>query len=173
MSIDYAQMVQGCRHHKPAAQRALYDEFAPMVLGICRRYAASRDEADDLMQDSFVRVFEKIGTLRDTAKLQGWIYSTTVNICLMHLRKKNRLILGDDIDSYSREEVDLPYSEAEIVEAMDSVTPAQRLVFNLCCVEEMDFRQVAAKLNCSESNVRGLLSRARACMREYLIKSKK
>ena len=91
----------------------------------------------------------------------------------MHLRKKNRLILGDDIDSYSREEVDLPYTEAEIVEAMDSVTPAQRLVFNLCCVEEMDFRQVAAKLNCSESNVRGLLSRARACMREYLIKRKK
>lgn len=173
MSIDYAQMVEGCRRHKPAAQRALYDEFAPMVLGVCRRYAASRDEANDLMQDSMIRVFEKIGTVHDAAKLQGWIYSISVNICLMHLRKNNRLILGEDMDSYSPEEVDLPYTEAEIVEAMDSVTPTQRLVFNLCCVEEMDFEQVALQLRCSQSNVRGLLSRARASMREYLLKRKK
>lgn len=172
MSMDYAQMVEGCRRRKPAVQRALYDEFAPMVLGVCLRYAYCRDDANDLLQDSMVSIFEKIASLRDASKLQGWIYSVAVNTCLQYCRRKRRLSFEEDMDVYSGEEADLPFTAEEIVKAMESVTPAQRLVFNLCCVEEMSFEEVANKLKCSESNVRGLLFRARAGMRDYLMKIK-
>ena len=171
MSMDYAQMVEGCRNHKPAAQRALYDEFASMVLGVCQRYATCRDEANDLLQDSMVKVFEKIGTLHDAAKLQSWIYSIAVNTCLQYCRR-SRLTFEADLDVQSGDNEELPYTAEEIVEAMESVTPAQRLVFNLCCIEEMTYEEVAAKLRCSETNVRGLLFRARAGMRDYLMKIK-
>ena len=170
MSMNYAQMVEGCRHCKPAAQRALYDEFASMVLGVCQRYASCRDEANDLMQDSMVKVYENIGSLRDASKLQAWIYTVTLNTCLHFCRHKTRLTLEEDMDAYCSDNDELPFTAAEIVEAMNSVTPAQRLVFNLCCVEGMEYGEVASQLHCSETNVRGLLSRARARMRDYLKK---
>lgn len=172
MSMDYAQMVEGCKHHKPVAQRALYDEFAPMVLGVCCRYAACRDEANDLMQDSMVKVYESIGTLRDARKIKAWIYTIALNTCLQFCRHNRRLTLEENMDTYSGEDVELPFTAAEIVEAMDTVTPSQRLVFNLCCVEELEYAEVAERLGCSETNVRGLLFRARARMREYLLKIK-
>ena len=167
MSMDYAQMVEGCRNHKPAAQRALYDEFASMVLGVCQRYATCRDEANDLMQDSMVKVFEKIGTLHDAAKLQSWIYSIAVNTCLQYCRR-SRLTFEADLDVQSGDNDEMPYTADEIVEAMESVTPAQRLVFNLCCIEECSYDEAALKLRCSNVNVRVLLCKARRNLRSIL-----
>lgn len=172
MSMSYAQMAEGCRHRKPAAQRALYDEFAPMVLGICCRYASCRDEANDLMQDSLVKVYEKIGTLRDSDKIGGWIYNLTVNTCVQYCRSRTRVALVNDMDGYSETEVELPYSEADIARALDALTASQRLAFNLCCVEEMDFAEVAERMRCTESNVRSLLSHARKRLRNRLEKTK-
>ena len=169
MSMDYAQMVDGCRRHKGAAPRALYDAFAPMVLGICRRYASCHDEAKDLMQDSMVKVYEKIGTVRETERLKSWIYTLTMNTCVQYCRSHAKVVLTDDLESHLvNDNTDLPYSIEDIVEAMGCLTPSQRLAFNLCDVEEGEYNEVAQQMRCSETNVRVLLSRARARLREYL-----
>lgn len=172
MSMDYAQMTEGCRHRRPAAQRALYDEFAPIVLGVCCRYASCRDEANDLMQDSMVKVYEKIGTLRNPDKLGSWIYNLTVNTCVQYCRSRSRVTLVDDMEGYSESTVELPYSEADIVAALEALTDSQRLAFNLCCVEEMNFAEVAERMRCTESNVRVLLFHARRNLRKRLEKTK-
>ena len=167
MSMDYAEMVEGCLRRRSDAERALYDEFAPVVYGVCLRYARCREDAGDLLQDSMVKVFEKIGSLHDASKLKSWIYTIAVNTCVQYCRK-SRLAIEADPDAYSEAGDELPYSAEDILKALESVTPAQRAVFNLCCIEELDFRKVASILNCTETNVRGLLFRAKAGMRKYL-----
>lgn len=168
MSMTYAQIVDGCRRHDADAQRALYDELASMAMGVCYRYSSSRDEANDMLQDGFVKVFEKIGTLREPQKLRSWVYNIMVNTCIQHYRRSRNTVLKemDDVVDESGEE--LRYTMDDIVESMQTLSATQRIAFNLCCVEELPFSEAAEKMKCSEVNVRVLLSKARRKMREYL-----
>lgn len=168
MSMPYAQMVDGCRRHDTKAQRALYDELAPMAMGVCNRYSVDRDEAKDILQDGFVKVFERIATLRDPQKLRSWTYNIMVNTCIQHYRRARHTILRELEDAPVEEDVELPYTMDDIVEAMSALTPAQRMAFNLCCVEERPFNEAASEMKCSEVNVRVLLFKARNRMRQYL-----
>lgn len=168
MSMTYAQIVEGCRHRKPTAQRALYDELSPMAMGVCRRYTSNRDDANDMLQDGFVRVFEKIGTLRDPQKLRSWVYNIMVNVCIQHFRRSRNTVLQEMDAFVDEEDEELPYTMEDIVEAMQAVTAAQRMAFNLCCVEELPMDKAASIMRCSEVNVRALLCKARKRLRAYL-----
>ncbi|MBQ9416991.1 MAG: RNA polymerase sigma factor [Bacteroidales bacterium] len=168
MEKDYAKIVSGSRQHKPAAQRALYDELAPMAMGICLRYAPDREEARDLLQDGFVKIYEKIATLRQPEKLRSWAYNIMVNTCIQRLRRLGREQLMEDMDSFNDEQPLPDISTSEIMAAMESLTPGQRLVFNLCCIEGLSLDEAAAKLRSNNSNVRALLCKARRQMRTIL-----
>lgn len=165
--MDYAQMVSGCRRHNSAAWRELYNEFAPMVMGVCSRYASCRDEANDLMQDSFVKVIEKIGLLNNPEKLRSWIYSIAVNTCIQDFRRRYRTVLNDSLDNMCSIEQSLPYGMEEMVEAMSILTPAQRIAVNLRYIEEVDMEEAARQTGCTTSGFRCTLSKGIARMRDY------
>ena len=167
MSMDYAQMVEGCRRRDAKAQRALYDEMAPMAMGVCMRYAKGREEARDLVQDGFIKVFEKVGRLRDSATLRTWVYKTMVHTCIDHCRLRKEVEpLGDyDVKAVETD----PYTMEEIMLAMQQLSSAQRTVFNLCDVEGMSLDEVAKELKCNNLAVRVTLSRARSRLKELLI----
>ena len=168
MSMDYAQIVEGCRRHDAKAQRALYDAMAPMVGGVCARYAANHAEMQDLVQDVFIKVFERIGSLVDSERLGGWIYSMAVNTCIDNLRRRQRRVSLEDI------EVDVPvvdtdpFAMEEILSAMQWLTPMLRAVFNLCDVEGYTLDEAAARLGSNNQAVRVALCRARRLLREKL-----
>lgn len=168
MSMTNAQIVEGCRYHNAQAQRALYDELAPMAMGICFRYSASRDEANDMLQDGFVKVYEKIGSLRDPQKLRSWVYNIMVNTCIQHYRRSRNTVLKEMDEMVDEGWEEERYTMDDIVESMQTLSVAQRMAFNLCCVEEMPFGEAAKKMKCSEVNVRVLLYKARKRMRDYL-----
>ena len=168
MSMTYAEMVDGCRRRNAKAQRALYDELAPMAAGICRRYSADREEAKDMLQDGFVKVYERIGSLRDPQKLRSWVYNIMVNTCIQHYRKARHTVLMEMDSETAESETELPYSMEDIVRALDTLTPVQRMAFNLCCAEECSYEEAARQMGCSEGAVRVNLCRARKMMREYL-----
>lgn len=168
MKADNAQLLEGCRRRDRRAQRALYDAYAPMAMGVCMRFATDRDAAQDLLQDGFVRVFEQIGRVRDAERLGGWIHRVMVNECLQHYRRRRPLVLGDEgvLDS-----VQLPldpFGTEEIVRALQQLAPAQRTAFNLVEVEGYSLEETAGAMRCTEVNVRALLSRAKARLRELL-----
>lgn len=172
MSDDYAHILEGCRRHERRAQRALYDAFAPMAMGVCMRYATDRDDAQDLLQDGMVRVFEKIGQVRAPEGLGAWIYRLMVNECLQHLRRHPPTERGDwaggDGVAMAVQLPDDPFAMEEIVLALQKLPPAQRLAFNLVEVEGYPFGESARMMKCSEANVRALLSRAKATLRGML-----
>ena len=173
MSMSYEQMVDGCRRHDAKAQRALYDELAPMAMGVCMRYCTDRDEAQDLLQDGMVRVFEKIGSLKEPQKLRSWVYSIMVNCCVQHLRQARHERVSDELDTVADEADLTPFTMRDIVEALHQIDNRQRLVFNLCAIEGRSSDDVASEMGISAGNVRIMLYRARATMRAYLEKKLK
>ena len=169
MSMDYANIIKGCRRHDRRAQNALYDALAPMAMGVCMRYAHDRDEAQDMLQDAMVIVFEKIGGVKDATKVGAWAYRVVVNECLRHYRSRR---LEYEPTGYPEEEVGQmpldPFDTEEVVMALQQLTVAQRLVFNLVEVEGYTYAEVASRLKSREVNVRVLLSRAKSRLRTML-----
>ena len=91
MSKPYKAIIAGCKAQKPSSQRELYGIFAPKMLAVCMRYAKDEPEAEDMLQDSFIKVFRKIQKYDDRGSLEGWIRRITVNTAIDHIRKrKNR-----------------------------------------------------------------------------------
>lgn len=173
MVTDYTQIVEGCKRHDRKSQRALYDEMAPMAMGLCMRYTGSRDEAQDLVQDGFIRVFQHIGKLKEAVQLRSWVYKVMLNVCLTHCRRYRLPVVDlQETTTMVTEPLD-PFADEEVVAALQRLTPQQRVVFNLIAVEECEYREAAAKLHSSEANVRALYSRARSQIREILTSEKK
>ncbi len=168
MSEEYTQLVKKCRKHDERAMRALYEEMAPMAMGVCMRYSRSREEAQDLMQDGFVKVFEKLGSLKDPEKVGAWIHQIMVNVCIdsFHSRKELRYLDDSDVEPVTLP-LD-PFAMAEIVAAIQQLPPHQRAVFNLVEIEGYSCEETAQKLRQKASAVRATLCRAKAALREML-----
>lgn len=164
--MDYAQMVEGCRKRDARAQRALYDAMAPMAMGVCIRYARDREEARDYMQDGFVKVFEKVGRLKNSETLRSWVYKTMLNTCIDHCRLRREV---EPIGNYDVNAVETdPYTMEVIVLAMQKLPKTHRTVFNLCDIEGYKLEEVAKELKSNYKTVKVTLSRARKMMRELL-----
>ena len=168
MTADYKHIMEGCRRHDRKAQQALYEAMAPMAMGVCMRYSSDRDEAQDLMQDGFVKVFEKIGRVREPEHLAAWIYRVMLSVCVKNYHRKVRRKMAE-MTVVEHVELPLdPFADEEIVAALQQLAPAQRHVFNLVAVEGYSYTDAAHEMRCSEVNVRALYSRARMEMRNLL-----
>lgn len=168
MSDEYTQLVKRCRNHDERAMRALYEEMAPMAMGVCMRYSHDRNQAQDLMQDGFVKVFEKLGSLKDPEKVGAWIHQIMVNVCVDYFHSRKELRYLDDIEA---EPVTLPldpFGMDEIVFAIQKLPPHQRAIFNLVEVEGYSCEESAKRLGQKASAIRATLCRAKAQLREML-----
>lgn len=168
MSIDYEHIVEGCKRRDPKAQRQLYDGTVGMAMGICMRYASCRSEAQDLLQDGYVKVYEHIGSLRQPERLFSWIYTVMVNTCIEATRRSSFERLANDMEPHVQPFDFDPYTQHDVVAAMQQLDPRQRLAFNLFAIEGYSVDEVARRMKISGGNVRVILNRARNKMKEYL-----
>ena len=168
MAANYAHIIEGCRRHDRRAQRALYEAFAPMAMGVCMRYASDRDAAQDLLQDGFVRVFENIAQVRHPERLGAWVYRLMLNECLRQYRRNRPTVYAEDVQADGVQLPLDPFGTEEVVAALQRLSPAQRTAFNLVEVEGYSYEEAALKMKCSEVNVRALLCRAKHCLRELV-----
>ena len=97
MMSDIEQVVDACRRKDAKAQKRLYDEYAPIMLGICMRYTHSRDEAQDLLHDGFIKIFENIGKLQNPMAVETWMKKIMVRVSINYVTR-NRHILYTDIN---------------------------------------------------------------------------
>jgi RNA polymerase sigma-70 factor (ECF subfamily) len=88
--MDYHQLVKDCLKEKPAAQKELYDHFAPSMLGVCYRYTKSGADAEDVLQEGFVKVFKSLEQYKGEGELGGWIRQVMVRTALNYLKKNSR-----------------------------------------------------------------------------------
>ncbi len=152
-------------------QQLLYDKFASKMYGVCLRYAANAEEAKDLLQDGFVKIFSRMESYRGDGSFEGWVRRIFVNTAIEQVRKKNYLI--QPITEREEETIDNGQNSVlEILEANDLVKLLQELpigyrtVFNMYYVEEYTHKEIAEILDISEGTSKSQLSRAKTRLRE-------
>ncbi len=163
------QLVQQCKLRDASAQRQLYDKFAKKMFGVCLRYADQREEAEDLLQESFVKVFEKVSSFKGEGSLEGWIRRIVVNTSLDHIRKQKIVWSGQEIEEVhhpSNEETLGRMEAKDLLKLIQELPKGFRTVFNLYAIEGYQHSEIAAMLKISENTSKSQYSRARAQLSE-------
>jgi len=172
--MDEQELAIRCARGDGAARRELYETYGSRLLALCRRYASDSAEAEDLMQDAFVKIFRVIGRFRWTrpSSLYSWMARVTLNLAFDSAKKRRRLARElADVESLSALPADEPgYDEAasvplDVLQAMIASLPeGYRTVFNLYCIEELSHKEIAALLGIKERSSSASLARARASL---------
>jgi RNA polymerase sigma factor (sigma-70 family) len=165
--VDEQKLIKGCLEDNREAQKQLYQQYAGKMLGVCYRYAGSLEEAQDLLQDGFVKVFTNLKKFRGEGSFEGWIRRIMVHTAITYLKRKK---LFSDYAADYRQEHDsscngLNEMDArELMEEIRSLPPGYRAVFNLYAIEGYSHKEIGDMLHINESTSRSQYNRARTVL---------
>ena len=173
-----AQLLAGCLEDSQKHQKALYEKFAPYMMGVCMRYAASEAEAEDLLQDGFVTIFKKLDRFEGRGNLGAWMRKIFLNTALMNYRKTKHLHHQLELEgqAYKIESGEDPFetlSAIELMQMMQSLPAGARMVFNMYAVEGYEHPEIAKEMGISVGTSKSQYSRARKLLREKLEKEER
>jgi RNA polymerase sigma factor (sigma-70 family) len=172
--IQHYDLFENCKRGDAKAQRMLYDLFKGRLMGLCRRYAQSREEAQDVLQESFIKIFSKVGQLESVDKLESWMKAITVRTAIDQYHKtKTHDAFFSKMDGAeemkSSHEITLHnFRDEEVMMLVNALPDGCRLVFNLFVVEGYTHSEIAGMMNISEGTSRSQLHHAKYLMREKL-----
>ena len=179
-------VIQGCRQLDPVAQKHLYHHFAPTMLRVCIRYASSHDDAQDIMQDGFVKVFLNFKKYEGKGSLEGWLKRIMINTAITHYKKNKNWneqlrnnnneaeigqIILDNSNSEDAEDIWERYLDLEpsiLLETIQTLPNVFRLVFNMYFMENMKHKEIAEILQIDEVTSRTRLGRARKMIQQRI-----
>ena len=164
-------LIRDCIAQLPAAQRKLYDTYAPAAYGVIRRYMYNNEHAaQEILNDSFYKVFSKLETYSFQGAFEGWIRRIVVNTVTDHLRKGiKETQCAKEIqpeDAYVNSDSVERLSSKELLKVIDTLPDTQRLVFNLFVFENYSHKEIGKLLNINENNSRWHLNDARKRLKE-------
>ncbi len=172
-------IVEACLRGERRAQERLFQTYYGKMLGVCMRYLSDRDSAQEILQVSFLKVFDKLEFFDFTGSLEGWIRRIVTNTAIDHLRKaKKDPFLSDQDNDFVAGSAD-PMVEAEhteilelkgqvAIEAIGKLSPAYRAVFNLYVIEEHTHKEIAEILGISEGTSKSNLAKAKMNLQRLL-----
>lgn len=173
--MDERQLVERCRRHDGKAQRELYRSYVARLRAVCLRYVSVSEDAEDLLQDAFVKIFSAMDTFRyrGEGSLWGWMKQITVNLAVDSLRRQDRFrLIPLDEGVMDREEPDAEevalLSEEVLLRLVGELPTGYRTVFNLCCIEGLSHREAARLMGIAEHSSSSQLSRARSLLAQKI-----
>lgn len=175
---DDEKLIKACLNGDGAAFEALYCRFAAKMLAVCYRYCHDRDEAEDLLQEGFIKVFEQLKKFRHEGSFEGWIRRIMVLTALEKYRKDTReressygrvADLDRAMQPVSADDIYSQLSFDELVALIQKLTPAYRMVFNLYVFEGMKHEEIAQQLGISAGTSKSNLSDARRILQKQII----
>ncbi len=175
--IDENSLIAGCIRGDRKMQEGLYKSFAPAMFAICLRYAGSYPEAEDMLQEGFIRVFNKLGTFRNEGSFEGWLKRIFINTAIEGYRKnhisnamleveemKNDLVHQDDFHHLAA---------ADLLKLVQSLSPGYRTVFNLYAIEGYTHQEIADILGINAGTSKSQLARARYLLQKMVLNAHK
>jgi RNA polymerase sigma factor (sigma-70 family) len=172
------ELIERCLDKDPRAQEFLYKRYSRRMYGVCLRFARNTLEADDILQEGFIKVFTFLKDFRQDGSLEGWIRRTIVNTAINYYHSKEnewKETSIDKADSYHSTTEDIlgKISTADLLYIIQELPEGYRMVFNLYVIEGYNHQEIAEMLNISENTSKSQLSRARMALQERLEKRKK
>ncbi|HEY9114696.1 MAG TPA: RNA polymerase sigma factor [Bacteroidales bacterium] len=155
------------------AQKTFYLQLAPKMYGVCLRYASDGDDAEDIMQEGFIRVFRHVKDFRGDGSLEGWVRRTMVNTAINFYRKRIKRGINTDLKYVKGKADDKVFvieklAAEEIIELVKKLPDGYRTVFNLNVIEGYTHKEIGEMLNISENTSKSQLSRARASLQKMI-----
>ena len=172
-SNDIKKLIQGCVKHKPKAQKALYDFFAPKMMAVCLRYTKEKADAEDIFQDGFIKVYNKIHQLEQPEMLEWWMKKIFINEALQLYKQRKKITFAHDnnFTNLTNREADQILGRLgieEINKAIRSLPTGMQLIVDLYIIEGLPHKEIAKLLGISEGTSKSQLHDARKILKEKL-----
>ncbi len=171
--MDIDQLLKDCLKRKPEAQKKLYDYFAPSMLAVCYRYTKNIDDAENILQDGFVKVFEHLKKYRGEGALGAWIRKIIVNTALNYLKTSKNyqydlLFEDNSLHVVSTNNPEVKLNGKDIANLIRQLPTGFQTIFNLHAVEGYKHVEIATMLGINEGTSRSQYARARALLMEWI-----
>ncbi|MFD1552759.1 RNA polymerase sigma factor [Putridiphycobacter roseus] len=176
---ELQNIITGCIKGKRKYQKQLFEKYYGKMMGVCMRYARDQDEAQDMVQNGFIKVFEKLTVYNFTGSFEGWVRRIMVNtaIDLIRKNKKNTYAIENEADIASEEENGiiieedlnaLNFKASKAIEAISNLSAGYKMVFNLYVMEGYTHKEIAEYLGISEGTSKSNLAKAKQKLRASL-----
>ena len=170
--MDIDSLIERCKQEDRHAQQAMYDRYAPIMLGVCRRYIEQLEDAEDVMIEGFYKIFNNLHQFDARGHFEGWMKRIMINESLMWLRKRKlKLIELNDKLSIASEDEDfnqLELNSSEIIPLLDLLPAGYRTVFNLYVIEEYKHKEIAILLGISINTSKSQLILAKRKLKDII-----
>jgi RNA polymerase sigma-70 factor (ECF subfamily) len=168
------QIIDGCARHERRAQKTLYEKYSRLLMGICMRYASDRAEAEDILQDSFLKIFFRIKDFSGTGSFEGWLRKIVVNTAITSYHSNLKYRYHVDIEDYISAETGVAgfdedfFTADELFKVLNELPRGYRMVFNLYAVEGYKHKEIAEMMGIDTNTSKSQYSRAKAVIRDKL-----
>jgi RNA polymerase sigma-70 factor (ECF subfamily) len=171
-------LIAQCLKCDTTAQYELYQKYSPKMFGVCLRFAKCREEAEDILQEGFIKVFRNLKTFRNEGKLEAWIRRIMVNTAINFYKRKYPAFPDIDFDRlqhkhHSHEDITAIMSHKEILETVQKLPKGYRMVFNLYVIEGYTHKEIGNMLNISVNTSKSQLSRAKDLLKIKIAKKER
>ncbi|MEA3494763.1 MAG: sigma-70 family RNA polymerase sigma factor [Bacteroidota bacterium] len=168
------EILKGCRKCKRDAQSKLYKLYSSKLFFVCLYYSKDQTEAEDILHDGFLKIFNKIGQYKGKGSFEGWMKRIMINTALEKFRKQNQLHPVNDVYEYiedvSYEDVISQISFNDLLKYVQQLSPKYRMVFNLYGIEGYSHKEISKEMGISIGTSKSNLSRARNILQEKVKK---
>lgn len=171
-TLDVQSLLDGCLSGQKVYQEQLYKSYAPVMFAICLRYAGDYHQAEDILQEGFIKVFSKINKFRGEGSFEGWMKRIFVNTAIEQFRKTsaNRFIkIEEDYQFGIRPSAIENLLKNDLINMIQSLPDGYRNVFNLYVIDGYNHSEIATLLDISEGTSKSQLARARKALKQRII----
>ncbi len=171
--MDEYQLVKDCLKQKPEAQRQLYEQFAKTMLGVCYRYTKSFKDAEDVLQDGFVKVFLHLRQYKQEGQLGAWIRRIMVNTAINFLKRNRKYrdemyFTEQSLHPVADDNPAIILQAKELADLIRQLPPGYQAIFNLHAVEGYSHVEIGEMLGISDGTSRSQYARARALLISWI-----
>lgn len=168
---DY-DLIQGSIKQDREIQELLYNRFAPKMYAVCLRYSGNTDDAQDLLQEGFIKVFINLNKFRGDGSFEGWLRRIFVNTSIEHFRRKVHMYGITETQDVTIEDKETnildTLAEKDIINMIHKLPPGYRTVFNLYVIEGYSHKEIAEMLNINEGTSKSQLARSKLALRKLV-----
>lgn len=173
-TLSETDLIQGCIRGNRQMQELLYQKYSSKMYGVCLRYSGNVEDANDLLQEGFIKIFKNLTKFRGEGSFEGWIRRIFVNTSIEHFRKKIKLYNVSEVQENTIEDDDLnildTLAEKDIISLVSELSPGYKAVFNMHVIEGYSHKEIADVLGITEGTSKSQLARAKGVLKKSLEK---